>query len=250
MTEPKKTALCVLTRFYNSYWIDFLKAFTEYDTYLVIDDYSVLYDKIVEGVHIVQVDDETCQKHNYYKSSSWTNLKDIISWDRALYYFNKVNTSYENVWFMEDDVFIISEKTITNIDRQYPTSDLLTSFHEINPTGDIYQGWNHWVNVIHRIGTPWAHSLVCACRLSRRLLDRVDNYLHDRHLLFIEALFNTLALHHGYLIHNPPEMSTIEYNKPCDYATIHERNIYHPIKKIEDHIAIRAAVASYNNNTP
>lgn len=236
----KKQFVCVLTRYLNQYWIDFLKAFTQYETYLVIDDYSTIHDKIIEGVHIVQVDDETCKTHNYYKSSSWTNLKDIISWDRALYYFNHVETDYENIWFLEDDVFIMSEKTLIDIDNQHPQSDLLTSFHEINPTGDIYAGWDHWINVIHRIGTPWAHSLVCACRLSRRLMERVDNYLNDRHLMIIEALFNTLAIHYNYIVSNPVEMATtIKYNVPCDYNNINTSYIYHPVKKIEDQIFIR-----------
>ena len=236
----KKQVLCILTRYLNQYWIDFLKTFTQYDTYLVIDDNSIIHDKIIEGVHIVQVDDETCRANNYYKSSSWTNLKDIISWDRALYYFNHIETDYENIWFLEDDVFIMSEKTIIDIDVQYKDSDLLTSFHEINPTGDIYAGWDHWVNVIHRIGTPWAHSLVCACRLSRPLMKKVDEYLNDRHLMIIEALFNTIAIHYNLKVSNPTEMATtIKYNTPCDYNNINTNYIYHPVKKIEDHIFIR-----------
>jgi hypothetical protein len=134
----------------------------------------------------------------------------------------------------------MSEKTLVNIDKQYPQSDLLTSFHEINPTGDIYAGWDHWINVIDRIGTPWAHSLVCACRLSRRLMERVDNFLNDRHLMIIESLFNTLAIHYNYTVSNPVEMATtIKYNVPCEYATINTDYIYHPIKKIEHQIFIR-----------
>lgn len=240
MSSPNKQIVCLLTRFFNQYWIDFLKGFMQYETYLVIDDNSIIYDSIIEGVHIIQVKDETCRQTNYYKSSSWTNLKDIISWDKALYYFNRVNTDYENIWFLEDDVFIMSENTLINIDNQHKTSDLLTSFHEINPTGNIYEGWNHWVNVIHRIGTPWAHSLVCACRMSRRLMEKVDNYLSDRHLMIIEALFNTLAMHYNYTVSNPVEMATtIQYNTPCDYDNINTNYIYHPVKKIQDHIFIR-----------
>jgi len=141
---------------------------------------------------------------------------------------------------MEDDVFFASEKVIEEINKKYSNSDLLCAFNEINPTGDIHHGWNHWVNVIHRIGTPWAHSLISACRLSKRLLKEVDNYVSDRHLMFIEALFNTLALHHGFTIDNPIEMSeTISYDKKWDRDFIDLAKIYHPFKKIDDHQYIR-----------
>ena len=166
MNNNHKNALCILTRYYNQYWIDFLNQFENHDVYLVIDDNNTKYEASYGNVRIIQVDDEVCMQNNYYKSSSWSNLKDIVAWDRALYYFNRINRDYENVWFLEDDVFIMSEKVINEIDKEYPNSDLLCSFHEINPNGDIHHGWNHWVNVIHRIGTPWAHSLISVSRLS------------------------------------------------------------------------------------
>jgi len=46
-------------------------------------------------------------------------FNEIIAWDRALYYFSVINKNYENIWFLEDDVFIYGEETfqmlITNI---------------------------------------------------------------------------------------------------------------------------------------
>ena len=240
MNNNHKNALCILTRYYNQYWIDFLNQFENHDVYLVIDDNNTKYEASYGNVRIIQVDDEVCMQNNYYKSSSWSNLKDIVAWDRALYYFNRINRDYENVWFLEDDVFIMSEKVINEIDKEYPNSDLLCSFHEINPNGDIHHGWNHWVNVIHRIGTPWAHSLISVSRLSRRLLDRVNDYVSDRHLMFIEALFNTLALHYHYSVQHPPQMTeTITYNKQWDYDCIDINKIYHPVKKIENQVYIR-----------
>ncbi len=244
--QDNKIALCILTRYFNQYWIDFLNQFSSHDVYLVIDDNETKYPYKIGNVNIVQISDEECLKSNYYKSSSWSNLKDIVSWDRALYYFNRINPKYEHIWFMEDDVFFASEKVIEEINRKYSTSDLLCAFNEINPTGDIHHGWNHWVNVIHRIGTPWAHSLISACRLSKRLLKEVDNYVSDRHLMFIEALFNTLAVHRGFIIDNPVEMSeTISYDKKWDRDFIDLAKIYHPFKKIDDHQYIRERYLSF-----
>ena len=235
-----KIAVCVLSRYYNETWIQFLNSFTLYDTFFVIDDNSVQYPIVNGKTKIIQISNNDCEKFNYYNSSIVSNLPHIVSWDRALYYFNKCDTSYDHIWFLEEDVFIMSENVLENINQQYPTSDLLSAFNEINETGNIYHGWNHWINVIHRIGTPWSHSLISASRLSRRLMDRIDEYVQDRPLLFIEALFNTLALHNDYIIDNPDEMKeTITYNKKWDREQIDKTKIYHPFKKIEDHEYIR-----------
>lgn len=245
--QDNKIAVCILTRYFNQYWIDFLNTFTSHDVYLVLDDTENKYPYKIGNVNIVQIDDETCLKSNYYKSSSWSNLKDIVSWDRALYYFNRINSKYDHIWFMEDDVFIESEKILDKIDNRYENSDLLSAFHEVNPNGDVHHGWNHWVNVIHRIGTPWAHSLISASRLSKRLLKEVDNYVSDRHLMFIEALFNTLAMHKGYTIDNPIEMAeTITYNKKWDRDSVDIEKIYHPFKQIDDHQYIRNKYLSFS----
>jgi hypothetical protein len=235
-----KTAICILSRNFNETWMDFLKTFTHYDLYMVVDDNTTLYDTTIGNVTIIQVPDNVCTENNYYKSSCWSNLKDIVAWDRALYYFNRVNTNYDHIWFMEDDVFIAGEHILRSVDEKYPTSDLLCAFHEINETGNVRQGWNHWVNVIHRIGTPWAHSMISCARLSNRLLKRVDDYVSDRHLMFIEALFNTLALHHGYAVDNPEELKdTIAYDTKWNRDEVDITKIYHPFKKMEDHVYIR-----------
>lgn len=235
-----KTAVCVLSRYYNETWIDFLNTFTHYDVFFVVDDMTKLYETPVNKVHVLQIPDSTCREANYYNSSTVSNLKDIVAWDKALYYFNRMNPTYDHVWFLEEDVFVFSEDILRNIDNTYAASDLLSAFHEINETGDIYQGWNHWVNVIHRIGTPWAHSLISTTRLSRRLLDRIDEYIGDRPLLFIEALFNTLALQNQYKVDTPEEMqTTITYDTVWDREQVDTTKIYHPFKKIEDHVFIR-----------
>lgn len=249
MNNSQNNALCILTRFYNDEWVLFLKNFSNnYDIYMVIDDNTIIYSNPNPNpnpnIQIIQITDNECRQNNYYNSSVASNLKDIIAWDKALYYFNRLNNKkYDNIWFLEDDVFIWREEILIKMDTTYPTSDLLTSFHEINETGDIYNGWNHWVNVIHRIGTPWGHSLICCSRLSSRLLKQIDNYIIDRPLLFIEALFNTLAIHHNYIIDIPQELSCITYDVKWNETTIIDKNkIYHPLKQMNLHRQIREAM--------
>lgn len=236
-------AICILCRSYNETWIEFLKSFTHYDIYMVIDDNTTIYPKQINNVFIIQVTDEECMKSNYYNSSTVSNLKHIVAWDRALYYFNtQVDPfyAYEHIWFLEDDVFLMNEDVLLKIDEKYPDSDLLSAFHDVNETGDIYNGWNHWVNVINQIKTPWAHSLVSASRLSFVILSLVHKFVRERPLLFIEALFSTLAHQGNRFIDHPDELKdTITYDKKWDRDEIDITKIYHPFKKMEDHEYIR-----------
>ena len=100
--------------------------------------------------------------------------------------------------------------------------------------------------MLHRIGTPWARSLVAASRLSGRLLEKIDDYLHDRHLMIIESLFNTLALHHKYLIDTPTELATITYDKKWDPNDMNDPlQFYHPLKQTSQHEFLREGMSKY-----
>jgi len=243
--------ICLLAKCLTDEWVHFLSTeMKQYYVYAVIDDNSIDYSDRVKDTHInlIQIDEYDCYHTNYYKSSSWTNLKDVIAWDKALYYFNRIHTQYTDIWFIEDDVYIPSQDILQKIDQRHPTADLLTSFHTVNETGDVHAGWNHWVNVIHRIGTPWAHSLICICRMSRRLMIQIDAYVKDRHLMIIESLFNTLAMHHGYSIEHPVEMGedSIHFNKKWNLEDVNPSKIYHPIKDVSIHDRLRNPMQSEN----
>jgi len=239
--NEKSNIICILARKKNDIWIDFLKRIKKYKVYYVIDDEENELPE--EGVNIIQINEKECRSCNYYNSSTASNLKPVVSWDKALYYFNRIIPNFEekNVWFLEDDVFIMNEDILSQIDEESNEADLVCAFHEVNENGDIHKGWNHWVNVIHKIGTPWAHSLISCCRLSKRLLQKVDEYVSDRPLMFIEALFNTLAHHNNYKIHNPEKMKKITYNSEWKIEDVLKSPnfIYHPIKNTEIHSIIR-----------
>ena len=273
-SSENKQAICILMRDFDSNWFSFLNnrfsslITSKYDIYMILDKnpsvtketniiptmIKTMYivsnprePNLCFPIHTIQIDENKCRKSNYYKSSIWTNLKDVVAWDKALFFLNKLcEKKYNHVWFIEEDVLFFVENTILKIDVKYPNSDLLTPFHEINETGNIYQGWNHWVNVLHRIGTPWARSLVAASRLSGRLLEKIDDYLHDRHLMIIESLFNTLALHHKYLIDTPTELATITYDKKWDPNDMNDPlQFYHPLKQTSQHEFLREGMSKY-----
>ena len=245
--------LCILSRKTNNIWVDFLKQIKYYNVYYVIDDENELSSRRTSSPFIIQINEEKCRSFNYYNSSIASNLKSVISWDKALYYFNSYlhiqdetekksfPLSADYIWFLEDDVFIRNEEILLQIDKEAGDADLICAFDEVNETGDITQEWNHWVNVIHKIGTPWAHSLISCCRLSKRLLQKVDEYVKDRPLMFIEALFSTLSHHHNYKIYNPEKMKTITYNNEWKIDDIlkNPNYIYHPVKNMNIHLEAR-----------
>ena len=244
-------ALCLLTKIPNQIWLNFLETFSNYDIYVVIDDNSTDYVKkyggLYKNIKIIQIENEICKDNGYTNCNSAVGFPDIIAWDKALYLFCELETRYCQVWFIEDDVFLDNEDVLIRIDRhcQHSCADLLTSFHELNLDGNIWSGWNHWVNVVDRIAPPWAHSMVCACRISKSLLEKIREYKQSRgHLFFIEAMFNTIADQSGLNIQNPGELTTIHWNTTWNIHAIDKRFLYHPIKCIDDHLYIRGLAAA------
>jgi hypothetical protein len=237
-------AICILTRQYNKEWATFLNEFTQYPTYMMCDKENIMCRPFELG-QLFLIDPEECSRHKYTDSSTATIDKKMISWDKALFYFiHKCSLPYDYIWFIEDDVFFHSEKTIMNIDSKFPSTDLLTTFHDINHNGDAAVGWNHWYSVLHNIEYPWAHSLICACRLSRPLLQKIGEYVSTHNsLFFIEAMFNTIAMQNDLTIAHPIEIRhTVQYDNKIEDSDMNPFFLYHPVKDCTKHYYYRKII--------
>jgi len=230
------TAIVLLTRKPNNIWLNFLNNFNNYDIYIIIDeniyDYYKLYNSINSKITIIQIDDDLSKLYGYhnfvYPTRDLPNKP--LAWDKAMFYFCEINKTYNRIWLIEDDVFILNEDVIKNIYIKYPKSDLLTPFHDINYDGNL-DTWQFWFCAEGRINTPWARSMTCACRVSNRLLMKIKEYVdHNKILFFHETMFNTLAEHNKYIIDNPEELSTVQYNTEWDFNNLNLNNLYHPVK--------------------
>jgi hypothetical protein len=215
--------------------MDFLSSFKEYDIYVIIDDNEQKYENYT-NIKCIQIDNTECRNSGYVNVNFFIG-KEISGWDKALYYFSKVNTSYENVWFMEDDVFIYNESTLLNIDTHHIYQDLLCpSF-----MGDHTSPWPHWPMIRIEIPPPYVFGMVCACRISNKLLKSINEYATKYNtLFFLEALFPTLAKQHTMQIAHPKEMETIVYRRDCSIQDINKQNVYHPVKDIRLHVQFRS----------
>jgi hypothetical protein len=240
-----RTAICLLCVKPNDIWIEFLAQFTHYKIYLMIDDNSTTYTSPHANITYVQIPDQECIDHGY----RWINFifetekKQVTSWEKALYYFHNKNHAYEAVWYIEEDVFVYKEKTLMDIDSHYPKSDLLASeqgFHEYNK-GDT-PVWMWWPKIhIKDYEQPYYSSMVCVSRISRALLNKIDEYA-KRHktLFFLEALFPTLCIKNGLKHDMPPQMKNIISMGPLDKKLPAKNTLVHPFKNSRNHKNIRS----------
>jgi hypothetical protein len=242
-----RNALCLLTKIPNITWLEFLNNFKDYDVFIIIDDntndYNKIYDNKYRNINIIQIENTHCYKNGYTNCNSAVGFPDVISWDKALYLIGEIKKEYEHIWLIEDDVFLYDENVLKNIDKKYEKLDLLSAFNHINHANVIdswNQWWNHWVNIYDKIDLPWAHSMVCACRISRTLLNKIIEYKNKKgQLFFIEAMFNTISLHENLSIANPIELNTIHWKTDWELNKLDMNKLYHPIKEFEDHKKIR-----------
>lgn len=227
-----ETAIVLLTRFPDPYMISYFAGLKcdGYKLFIVVDDNSFdssHYETV--DVSFITMNNEVCYNSGF-RDSSFTLGKSICAWDKALFHFCSNHAMFSHVWFVEDDVLIPTHTTIRNIDLTYPNADLLSASNFINTTGEL--DW-HWRQVKGKHPLPWAASMICACRLSSKLLNHILGYvLQHKTLIFIEAMFNTIAIHHDCIITNPPELKGIVYQHNWQMSDIKPSHLYHPVKDL------------------
>jgi hypothetical protein len=109
-------------------------------------------------------------------------------------------SDFNKIWFIEEDVFIPSLKTIENIDLRYQNGDLLVNDNIVIHKRKI--NW-HWKLVNNRIKLklPYSRAMICAIRCSKKLLLCIDEYvkkynkLCSNFCLFENKFFNDFCLY-------------------------------------------------------
>ena len=258
-----KDCICILSIKPHEIWINFLKKMynkynKKFDIYIIVDDNSKIYESPPE-IKIIQLDDNIVKNSSFINSCICTIQKTPISWDKALYYFCK-NNNYNNYWFIEDDVFIPTIDIINNLYENYVLDDvdvIVNAYHENN----IYKKDWHWHNMYIKedinktyFSLPWYLGLVPFIRLSKKMLDLINEFVKENNrLLFIEFFFVTLALSNNLVVKQIQQLGILEWEKNYFYENkngvislkkhlITDKNkVYHPIKNIEDHLILRSS---------
>jgi len=226
-------AVCMNCVKLDNIWINFLNSFTTYDVYVVVDDNSIDYSEKCKDtrIKVIQIPNETCKAAGFF-NMTMTLKREITAWDKAIYYFSTMNTTYDRVWFVEEDVFFHSEQTLLNIDAAHPSADLLTNRYSVNRTGGR-AGW-HWPKVvIQGIPPPYYSCMCCASRISSRLLAKMKEYA-DTHktLFFLEVMFPTLCMHNKFEYQTPDTFRNIVWRRNHSQGSMNKTHLFHPIKNL------------------
>ena len=234
-------AICLLTVRPTERFYAFCKKLAnyEYDVYICIDDNQYEIPNYDYEIPLLKFDNETIERIGFKSSVLYFRGK-ACSRDKALYFFCKIKKTYKHVWFIEEDVFIPSVDTIRDIDQKYGNADLLCkSRHSKQNTGQ----WPHWGLVVSQTNKQrlqYERSMVCAIRVSYKMLLAVETYVKEHRSLFMdEALFNTLANDNQLSVLAIPELSTIDYRHEWKLEDINLYNLYHPIKDTDKHDEFR-----------
>lgn len=274
-------AIAVLTVTPSDDLLEFYSGFVRlgYRVFVVIDNRNYKYgsaavDAKNAGVSLLQSGDaeprragfsdltiavEAPAQQRRRKSISSLLRRRCTSWEKALYYFCCQDPTDDNVWFIEDDCFIPNHEILLTVDRKYRNADIISADNVVNNHGRL-DDWPFWRVVPKTImRPPWAHSMVCAVRLSRKMLIDVDSLLRLnknkllltnaaikllgllrqdspwRKKFYIEYIFHTLALHNQLRVIQARELSGVVFRKEWDVSEMDPGTIYHPLKDRDLH---------------
>lgn len=205
---------------------------------VVVDDNSSLHGSMF-GINLIQVPDAQARDAGY------VNLNPIIpkesrvsAWEKALFLLCQGEKDFSHAWIIEDDVLVTTCDALARIDEDLPRVDLVVPPLQVNWNGIRDSTWPWWHHIpSDLLPPPWAKSMVCAVRLSVRLLDCVSELISFREreqrregILFIENLFPTLAIHNGLTVASPRQLNGIVYRRAWSLSDFQAGFLYHPVK--------------------
>jgi hypothetical protein len=265
-------AIAVLTVTPSDDLLEFYSGFAQlgYRVFVVVDDNNFKLNAALKAknnrVSLIQIEDHECRSAGFFNFMAMIQSRGRCSaWEKALFYFCFRDLSHDNVWFIEDDVFIPNHEIILSIDRKYGNADIISADNVVNKYGvlDDQELWPWWRLVPKTIlPPPWAHSMVCTVRLSRNMLTTLASFIRSnqnklrftnvvisaikiagllrpkslwRKKFYIEYIFHTLALHNQLSVIKAQELSGVVYRKEWNVSTMNAGTIYHPLKDINLH---------------
>ena len=280
-------AIAVLTVTPSDDMLEFYSGFVRlgYRVFVVIDDNNFKLDHAEvkaknAGVSLIQLEDYECRRAGFSNFNAMIRKRSCCTaWDKALYYFCSRDISDDNVWFIEDDVFVPNHEIISTVDRMYENGDIISAENVVNKYGvlDDQDGWPWWRLVPETIlPPPWAHSMVCAVRLSRKTLITLESFIRSnanklhftnvgiavikaagllrkkslwRKKFYIEYIFHTLALHNQLSVIKAPELSGVVFRRQWDVSEMNTETIYHPVKDRDLHDRYRKILNQDTTNS-
>jgi len=185
-----KNIICFLTVTPSPLFYHFAKKLENENTdvYICIDknNYNIPNDD--NKIKIIKMNKNICKAAGFKNTVLWCQ-KRACSRDKALYYFCTNNIPFKHLWFIEEDVFIPTIHTIENINKKYPTGDLLCKSNEIVHERRTDWNWPIVNKKIRNMAPPYSTSLVCAIRVSKKMLNVINFYVKKYKTLFLDEAF-------------------------------------------------------------
>ena len=238
--SQSKIVICLLCVCPTDRVLNFAKNYAKtHLVYIVCDDPNCVTPTDTPFT-FVKLTDEVCRSSNYNNSNPAIPKKPS-AWDKAIYYFCVKDTTPQHVWFIEEDVFVPREDLFQELDERYPTTDYIMKQHVKDSDDPSFEFWYDGDGKMER---PFYRSLVCTTRVSRKMLDRVKE-LHDskKTLVFIEIMFNTLAVKYGLTMEMPHELQNIIFRHTWTEDTVNNDQFFHPVKDTALHDTYRERLA-------
>jgi hypothetical protein len=230
-----KYIICFLTVNPSITFINFINKLhsDKYSIYMCVDDNSYIIPDISNNnINIIKYDKKVCEIEGFKNTVLYFKNR-ACSRDKALYHFCRNEINFDYIWFIEEDVFIPSIDTIKNIDNLYNKGDLLCKSNDI--VNEKLNSW-HWNEVTPYIEPPYGRSMICAIRISKKLLYLIDEFAITNKTLFLdESLFNTLSIQNNLDIIKCKYLDYITYNNLFNKNQIKKTHLYHPVKDTELH---------------
>ena len=251
-----KIAIVFITTKPLNDWLHFINNLSKpnYNIYVSIDNDDYVVSNNYKNIHYINYSQKECEQKGFNHALAPFHVDRPSGWDKAIYHFCVKDTSYDYVWFVEDDVFVPTIDTISNIDKKYPKSDLLCTGDNNNQESfctvfdiETKQQTKWWYHLAFgKIQLPWATSMVCACRLSKKLLTLINKYVKEHNtLLYHEFMFTTIALHNKLIVNYPEELKILwRYN--WTFEEMNVNNLYHPVKSISRQLEFRNKLINHS----
>lgn len=213
----------------------------DYDFFLTTDTPGCIVN--VPSIQHIFYEDKMMRAEGFQGTLLPWHISKPSAWEKSLYYFTRISNNYKDVWFIEDDVFVPSMNPIEKADEI--EADLLCA-NSIYFKEEPFEKW-HWHLARNKMDFPWGRSMMCACRLSQKLLGLIGDWVtNNNELLYHEFFFPTLCLHNELKIVTPDCLQSITYRYPWSDNEILADGLYHPIKDLDRHSFLHRILLGQN----
>lgn len=217
-----------------------------YDVYICVDIYNS-YAKIIQekfkNIKILNISSDACIKNGFFNLIYLTCKKHCTSWDKSFFYFCNINKKYDNVWFIEDDVFLPDSNIIYFLDNKYKNYDFLCErFFNYKQNHD----WCVWKFLIKRnirykdLKKIYSCGPIPITRLSKKMLTSISKFLKKKKkIYFIEIFLPNLCVADNMKYIKVEEFNLWISNYFSKVELLEKNKILHPVKNIKEHTTYR-----------